>query len=300
MSGDLAPAAARRFSDAALAWYFVTVWGSGFVATKIGLQYSAPFTFLSLRFVLGIVLLAPLVWWMKAPWPQGAQEWLHVLVAGILMHAVHLSGSHYSQYLGLPAGVTAIILALQPLLTTLIAMRYLGERPAASRIAGIALGFLGVALVVWHKVGLDAVSAGALFAVGIALLALTAATLYQRRFCPAVDLRSGALIQFAASLAVTAPLAVAVEGFAIRWSAALVASIAFLVVFASIFAVNALHTLMRHNEASRVSGMLYLPPAFAVLAEWLFFGAWPAPLSLLGMVITCIGVALAMRGNKAP
>ena len=110
-----------------LAWYFVVIWGSGFIATKIGIQYAAPFTFLSLRFAFGLACLIPLVFWLKPSWPKTQREWLHIIIAGLLMHAIHLSGSHYAQYLGMSAGIAAVILALQPLATALIA-RSSGDR----------------------------------------------------------------------------------------------------------------------------------------------------------------------------
>ena len=118
-------------NDALLAWYFVVIWGSGFIATKVGIQYAAPFTFLSLRFAFGIACLIPLVLWLKPTWPQTRREWLHIVVAGLLMHAIHLSGSHYAQYLGMSAGIAAVILALQPLATACIA-RGSGERDRKS------------------------------------------------------------------------------------------------------------------------------------------------------------------------
>lgn len=287
-----APRNAHR--DALLAWYFVIVWGSGFIATKIGIQYAAPFTFLSLRFAFGILCLVPLVLWLKPAWPQTPRAWLHIITAGLLMHAIHLSGSHYAQYLGMPAGIAAVILALQPLATAFVA-RGSGERVAALQWLGIALGFAGVALIVWHKFNIREVSVGSLIAIITALAALTTGTLYQRKFCPTVDLRSGALIQFVASFVVLLPLSIAFEGGKVEWSWQLMGAIMFLVIFASILAVNALHTLMRHNEATRVSSMLYLPPIFAVAMEYLAFGVVPSAISFIGIVVTSIGVALAMR-----
>lgn len=280
--------------DALLAWYFVIVWGSGFIATKIGIQYAAPFTFLSLRFAFGILCLVPLVLWLKPAWPQTPRAWLHIITAGLLMHAIHLSGSHYAQYLGMPAGIAAVILALQPLATAFV-VRGSGERVAALQWLGIALGFTGVALIVWHKFNIREVSVGSLIAIITALAALTTGTLYQRKFCPTVDLRSGALIQFVASFVVLLPFSIAFEGGKVQWSWQLMSAIIFLVIFASILAVNALHTLMRHNEATRVSSMLYLPPIFAVAMEYLAFGVVPSAISLIGIVVTSIGVALAMR-----
>ena len=281
-------------SDALLAWYFVVIWGSGFIATKIGIQYAAPFTFLSLRFAFGIACLVPLVLWLKPAWPKTRHQWLHIIIAGLLMHAIHLSGSHYAQYLGMSAGIAAVILALQPLATAFIA-RGSGERVAPLQWFGIALGFAGVALIVWHKLDVRAVTVGSLIAIVTGLVSLTAGTLYQRKFCPTVDLRSGALIQFAASFIVLLPLSIAFEDGKVLWSWPLLGAIFFLVIFASILAVNALHILMRHNEATRVTSMLYLPPIFAVAMEYLVFGVVPTAISFVGIVVTSIGVALAMR-----
>ncbi len=281
-------------NDALLAWYFVVIWGSGFIATKVGIQYAAPFTFLSLRFAFGIACLIPLVLWLKPTWPQTRREWLHIVVAGLLMHAIHLSGSHYAQYLGMSAGIAAVILALQPIATAFIA-RGSGERIAPLQWLGIALGFAGVALIVWHKIDVNAVTVGSLIAVLTGLVSLTAGTLYQRKFCPTVDLRSGALIQFAASLIVLLPFSIAFEGAHVVWAWQLLGAIFFLVIFASILAVNALHTLMRRNAATRVTSMLYLPPIFAVAMEYLVFGVVPNAISFVGIVITSISVALAMR-----
>ena len=292
--------AASHRTDAFLAWYFVIVWGSGFIATKIGIQYAAPFTFLSLRFAFGLLCLVPLILLLRPPWPRTRRDWLHVVIAGLLMHAVHLSGSHYAQYLGMSAGIAAVILALQPLATALIAVGWFGERPTRRQWFGIVLGFAGVALIVWHKIDIRAVTAGSLVAVVTGLVSLTAGTLYQRRFCPAVDLRSGALIQFAASLLVLVPLSFAFEGGKVSWSWPLLGSIVFLVVLASILGVNALHTLMRRGEATRVTSMMYLPPIFAVGMEYLIFGVVPTAISVAGIIITSVGVAMAMFRKTPP
>ncbi len=282
----------RRGLDAALAWYFVTVWGSGYVATKIGLQYAAPFTFLSLRYLFGLACLAPVVLLLRPRWPATPAELGHLVVAGLLVHGVQLSGSHYAQYLGLSAGITALILSTQPLLTAVIAARWLRERLLPRQWLGVALGLAGVALVVWHKIDVRELGAGSVVAVLVSLGCLTAGTLYQRAFCPAANLHSGAFIQFAASFAVVTPLALFFEDFGIDWSWPLLGSIAFLMFFASIFAVNALHTLMRHGEATRVASMLYLPPLFAVGVEMALFGVVPSALAFAGIAVTCAGVAL--------
>jgi len=274
-----------------LAWFFVTVWGSGYLASKVGLQYAPPFTFLTLRFAFGVLLVVPLALLARPVWPRG-KVLGHVAVAGLLMHAVNLGGSHYSQYLGMSAGITALILALQPLVTAMIAAPLLGERLRRPQWIGVVLGLLGVALVVWHKIDLRALTLPALTAVCVALAAITAGTLYQRVFCPAVDLRAAGVVQFIATLAVLAPLAFVVEGFPVRWSWPLAGSIVFLVVLASILAVNALHLLMRRGQATRVTSLLYLTPIIAVVLEWLMFGVRPTLLTAVGIAVTCAGVAL--------
>lgn len=282
-----------RLPNAALAWYFVLMWGSGFVATKAGLHYAAPFTFLTLRFTFGIACLAVLVLVSRPTWPTGPRAWGHVVVAGLLMHAGNLGGSHYAQYLGMSAGIVALILATQPLLTALL-LAALGasDRLGGRQWAGIALGLVGVGLVVANKIDVDAASIGSLVAVVVSLCSITLGTLYQRRWCADADLRSAGLIQFVATAAVTAPLAIGIEGFAIEPAATLFAAIAFLVIGGSILAVNALHTLMRHGAATRVTSLLYLTPIVAVFLEWLLYGIVPTLVSVVGIVVTCAGVAL--------
>ncbi|MGB7480935.1 MAG: EamA family transporter [Burkholderiaceae bacterium] len=295
--GKAAAPAGQHF-DTPLAWFFVLVWGSGYLASKAGMHYAPPFTFLSLRYLFGVACLVPWVLWARPRWPRGAREWFHIGVAGLLMHAINLGGSHYAQYLGMSAGITALLLATQPLLTALVSSRLLGERLAPRQWLGIALGLGGVALVVWHKVNFQAASGASLLAVGIALAAITSGTLYQRLFCREADLRSASLIQFVLSLFVLLPLAWGVEGFAVDWSWTLFGSVAFLVVFASILAVNALHLLMRRGRATRVTSLFFLTPIIAVLLEWWMFGVVPAPTSVAGIAVTCAGVALVTRGRR--
>jgi drug/metabolite transporter (DMT)-like permease len=241
----------------------------------------------------------PVLLILRPPWPKTPSEIAHVIAAGLLMHAVQLSGSHYAQYLGLSAGIVALILASQPLLTAVAARRWMHERLAPRQWTGVALGLAGVLLVVWHKIDVHEMTLGALVAVTVGLLGVTAGTLYQRVFCPTVNLYSAAWVQFAASLLVLAPLALVVEGARVQWSWALFGAIAFLVIFASIFAVNALHTLMRHGQATKVTSILYLTPIFAVVLEYALFGVVPSGLTVVGIAVTCAGVAL-VTARAAP
>ncbi len=276
----------------------MAVWGSGYVATKIGLQYAPPFTFLSLRFAFGLLCLLPVVALWKPRWPRDRAELGHLVVAGLLMHAVQLGGSHYAQYLGMSAGVAALIIACQPLVTAAIASGFLNEKLGPRQWAGVAIGLAGVALVVWHKIDIREVTLGSLVGTLVALAGVTTATLYQRKFSPKADLKAAAVIQFAASLVVLAPLALAVEGFQATYSFQLLASIAFLVILASILAVSVLNFLMRHGEATRVASMMYLPPVFAVAVEAAMFGVVPSGLALAGIAVTCAGVAMTVWSRR--
>ena len=284
--------------NALLAWYFVAVWGAGYVATKIGLQYAPPFTFLSLRFALGLLCLAPVVLLWRPRWPATRAEIGHLAVAGLLMHAVQLGGSHYAQYLGMSAGVAALIIACQPLFTAVIASRFLNEKLRPRQWMGVAIGLAGVALVVWHKIDIREVTLGALIGTLCGLAGVTAATLYQRKFSPKADLKAAAVVQFAASLLVMAPLALAVEGFPLSWAWQMWLSIALLVIFASILAVSVLNYLMRQGEATRVASMMYLPPVFAVALEAALFGMVPSGLALAGIAVTCAGVAMTVWSRR--
>jgi drug/metabolite transporter (DMT)-like permease len=284
--------------NALLAWYFVAVWGAGYVATKIGLQHAPPFTFLSLRFTFGLVCLLPVVLVWKPKWPRTLAEIGHLVVAGLLMHAVQLGGSHYAQYLGMSAGVAALIIACQPLVTAIVVSGWMNERLAARQWVGVAIGLAGVALVVWHKMDIREVTLGSLLGTLFGLAGVTAATLYQRRFSPRADLKAAAVIQFAATLAVLAPLAVMVEGFPMSWAWQLWLAIAALVIFASILGVSVLNYLMRHGEATRVASMMYLPPVFAVVLEAAMFGVVPSRLALAGIAVTCAGVAMTVWSRR--
>jgi drug/metabolite transporter (DMT)-like permease len=268
------------------------VWGSGYVATKVGLQYAPPFTFLTLRFLLGIALMTPVVLILKPRWPAGPRELYHIAVAGLLMHAVNLGASHYAQYLGLSAGITALMLSAQPILTAIIAASWMYERLAPSQWSGIAIGLAGVALIVSHKIDVQAMTLGSLLAVTVSLAAITAGTLYQRVFCAHVDLRGAPLVQFAACLVLMAPLGLVFEGLGVRWTWELGAALLFMVIFASILATNVLHVLMRRGQPTKVTSLFYLTPIVAVVLEFALFGVVPTALSGVGIAVTCLGVAL--------
>jgi drug/metabolite transporter (DMT)-like permease len=275
----------------ALSAYFVTIWGAGFVATRIALQYAAPFTYIGVRYAIALAF-ALVAFGLRARWPTTRADWGHAAVAGLLSHAGYLGGSHYAQRWGLSAGVTALILALQPLLTAVIVSRWLHERLSARQKVGVVVGLAGVALVVGQRIDADATALASLLVVAWALACVTAGTLYQRQFCASLDLRSAVCIHFGATAMVMLPLGVAFEGFDITWNAQIVASLCYHVVLASIGAYSIFHLLLRHGQATGVTSLLYLTPPIAALCEWAVFGTVPTLVMWAGMIVACIGVAM--------
>jgi len=280
-----------RTTVVALSTYFVVVWGSGFVASRYALQYAAPFSYIGVRYAIALVV-AILAFGLRARWPTTRAQWGHVAVAGLLSHAAYLGGSHYAQRWGLSAGITALVLALQPLLTAVVVSRWLHERLGARQKVGVGIGLLGVALVVGPRVAPDAASLASLLAVAWALACVTAGTLYQRQFCADVDLRAAVCVHFAATALVMLPLGVAVEGFAIDWNVPLALALVYHVILGSIGAYSILHLLMRRGQATGVTSLLYLTPPVATLVEWAVFGVAPSAAMWAGMAIACVGVAM--------
>ena len=301
MSAAVPHESARPLSQPALialATYFVTVWGAGFVASRIALQYAAPFSYIGVRYAIAFAV-AMLAFGLRAAWPATPALWAHVAVAGVLSHAGYLGGSHYAQAWGVSAGVTALVLALQPLVTAIVMAGWLHERLRPVQMVGVVVGLAGVALVVGQRVEAGTVSAASVLVLVWALACVTAGTLYQRQFCAGVDLRSAVCIHFAATAVVMLPLGLAFEGFRIEWNAQIGAALAYHVVLASIGAYSIFHVLLRRGQATAVTSLLYLTPPIAALAEWLVFGVAPTALMWIGMVVACVGVAMVTRAAGA-
>ncbi|MFZ5547131.1 MAG: DMT family transporter [Pseudomonadota bacterium] len=277
---------------------FVGLWSTGFIGAKFGLPDAEPLTFLSVRYLAVLVLMAGIAWLTKAPWPPTARAWLHIGVSGLLIHAVYLGGVFMAIAHGLSAGVTALVVGLQPVLTALGAAWLLGEQVPRRQWLGLGLGFVGVGMVVAHKVvGAEAGAAWAplLLPAVVALLGITAGTLYQKRFCPAFDLRTGSVVQFLPSLLVTGAAAWATETMQVRWTPAFGFALGWLVFVLSLGAVSLLNLLIRRGSAVNVASLFYLTPPTTALIAWALFGETLAGLSLAGMGVAVYGVWLARR-----
>jgi len=276
---------------------FVFLWSTGFIVAKLGLPYAPPLTFLIVRCLGVLAVLVPLVVVFRAPWPHGRM--LHVAVAGILLQAGYLGGVWAAIKLGMPAGLTALIVGMQPILTA-AAAPLIGERVRPLQWLGLLLGLGGVALVVYAKIQAAGLSAAGIALCVFALLSITAGTMYQRRWCPRFDLRTGTVIQFAATVAVLLPLAVWLEGLdpafsRIDWTRDFVVAWLWSVFALSIGAIFLLFTLIGRSAATEVTSLLYLTPPTTALMAWLLFGESFTLPGLAGMVLAVTGVAFVVR-----
>jgi drug/metabolite transporter (DMT)-like permease len=282
------------FRSRAAPFLFVLLWSTGFLGAKLGLPHAAPLAFLLVRYLLVIALMTAFALASQAPWPRDARQWFHIGVSGLLLHAFYLGGVFVAIAAGLPAGITALVVGLQPLLTATVAGWLLGERVLLRQWAGLALGFVGVALVLSNKLG-TGFGPETLVPAVVALLAITGGTLYQKKFCPHFDWRSGAVAQFLLTAVVTALVVFALDDFRITWTGEFVFALGWLVLVLSIGAISLLNWLIRHGSAVNVASLFYLTPPTTALLAWALFGETLTGLALIGMAIAVFGVYLSRR-----
>lgn len=291
---------AQTAALAAMPAVFVLLWSTGFIGAKLGLPYAEPMTFLILRFAIVAALLAVVAGLTGAPWPNDWRGAGHIAVAGLLLHGVYLGGVFASIFHGVPAGISALIVGIQPLLVAAAAGPLLGETVNRRQWLGLVLGLGGVVLVVWTKldIGVGTVWGYALSV--FALLGITLGTLYQKKYCPAIDLRSGTAIQFAATAVVLVPFALLFETRRIVWSGEFLFALGWLCIVLSLGAITLLFILIRRGAAARVSSLFFLVPPCTALVAWPLFGEQLSLLALAGMAATMAGVALVNLAPPAP
>ncbi|MGL4409275.1 DMT family transporter [Zoogloea sp.] len=277
---------------------FVVLWSTGFIGAKFGLPYAEPLSFLCIRYVSVILLMGAVALLTRAPWPRDWRQVAHIAITGLLVHAVYLGGVFMAIRHGLPAGITALVVGLQPLLTAFGAGLFLGEKVLPRQWAGLALGLAGVGMVVAHKIqGLDDPGAlvGMMTPALAALIGITGGTLYQKRFCASFDLRTGSVIQFVPTLIVSALVASQTETMQIDWTGQFVFALTWLVLVLSVGAVSLLNLLIRSGSAVNVASLFYLTPPTTALIAWAVFGETLTGLALVGMAFSVFGVWLARK-----
>ena len=295
VTGAVAVPALQRVGGPAL---FVLLWSTGFVGARYGLPYAEPFTFLAVRLLLASALLGGLAVALRSTRMPSRRQYGHAALVGVLLHAGYLGGVFFAISVGVPAGVSAVVVSLQPVLTAVLAARVLQERLVARQWLGLVLGVVGVALVVAPGLAGSgssaALPAGGLLGCGVALVSGTCATLYQKRHGDGIPLVWGTAVQYAAASLLLLALAGATESFRIRWTGQFVAALVWLVLVLSLGAVLLLLVLLRRGSASSVSSLLYLVPPATAVEAFLLFGERLSPPGLVGVAVAALGVALVV------
>jgi len=288
----------RDATVAAAPVLFVLLWSTGFVGAKYGLPYAGPMTFLSTRMAIVVVLHLVLAFATGARWPT-ARETLHSIVTGSLVHGLYLGGVFVAIGQGVPAGISALIPGMQPILTATIANRWLDEKVSRLQWFGLALGLAGVALVLHDHAIAGAASLLGWVASFLSLIGITLGTLYQKRFGGGIDWRTGNLVQYVTAGSLFVFAAFAFETGGIRWTGEFIFAAVYLAVVLSIGAVALMYWLIRRSAATGFSSLFYLVPAVTALFAFVLFGERLDLLSIAGILVCALGVIVVSRGAAA-
>jgi drug/metabolite transporter (DMT)-like permease len=288
-----------RLAIATAPAWFVLLWSTGFIGARYGMPYIEPLTFLAVRMVFVVVIMAAIALAGGARWPY-ANEVGHSLVAGSLVHGLCLGGVFTAISQGVPAGISALILGLQPIVTSTLANRFVGEKVTRLQWVGLVLGLVGVSLVLHDRSIVLAGSVLGWVASFLSLIGITLGTLYQKRYCGDIDWRTGNLIQYTGAGVLFTLGAFAFETREIHWSGELIFAMAWLVLVLSIAAVGLMYWLIRRSAATGFASLFYLVPVVTAFFAYILFGERLDSISILGMVICAGGVALVNRGIARP
>ncbi|MBE0594838.1 MAG: DMT family transporter [Gemmatimonadales bacterium] len=279
---------------------FVLIWSTGFIVARYGMPHAPPMSFLTIRYALSVACF--LVWALAAgaAWPNASRQWLHLAVAGILMHAIYLGGVWIAVKLGMGAGLVSLLVSLQPVLTA-VWLSSRGDRVSGSQWLGLALGLAGLLLVVWTKLGMGEAHLANLACATAALRGITAGTLYQKRFVRACDVRTANLVQLGTALLVTLPIAM-LETEPMRWlgpggapNLELLGAVAWSVLGLTLGGSSLLYLMIQRGAATSVASLFYLvPPTTAVMA-WVLFGEPITVLTVAGTALAALGVGIVVR-----
>lgn len=274
---------------------FVLLWSTGFIGARFAMPWAEPFGFLAVRFALTILILA-LVLAAIAWRPMHPRQAIHAVIAGMLMHGVYLGAVFWAIAHGMPAGLSALIVGLQPLATAMMASAFLGERLSAKHWAGMALGLAGVAIVLAPKLGaLGGVTVATLSACIVGMIGMSAGTVWQKRFVASGDLVVGTIWQYVGGTALMLIATLGLEAQTYEITGQLVFAMAWLVLVLSVGAIFLLMYLIREGEVAKVSSLFFLVPSVTAVVAWLLFDETLSAIQIGGMVLTTIGVAIATR-----
>ena len=279
---------------------FVLIWSTGFIVARYGMPHAPPMSFLAIRYALSVACF--LVWALAAgaAWPSAARQWLHLAVAGILMHAIYLGGVWIAVKLGMGAGLVSLLVSLQPVLTA-VWLSSRGDRVSGSGWLGLALGLAALLLVVWTKLGMGEAHLANLACATAALLGITAGTLYQKRFVQACDVRTANLVQLGTALLVTLPIAM-LESEPMRWlgpdgapNLELIGAMAWSVLGLTLGGSSLLYLMIQRGAATSVASLFYLVPPTTAAIAWALFGEPITVLTVAGTALAALGVGIVVR-----
>ncbi|UCU92384.1 DMT family transporter [Hydrogenophaga taeniospiralis] len=282
----------------AMPWVFVLIWSTGFIVARYGMPHAPPMKFLAVRYALSILCFLPWIVLAGVKWPSDRRQALHLAVTGVLMHAGYLGGVWAAVKAGMGSGLSSLIVGIQPVLTAIWLTSVGGQHVSRRQWVGLLLGFAGLVLVVSRKFGAggpgdQATWLNLSFAV-MALFAITAGTLYQKRFVMPCDVRSANTVQLLAALLVTLPLAL-MESEAMRWNAELAGAMAWSVLGLTLGGSSLLYMLIQRGAAASVTSLMYLVPPCTALIAWLLFAEPITAVTLAGTALTAFGVSLVVR-----
>ena len=282
-----------KFAARAAPAMFVLLWSTGFIGTKYVINNADPLTYLAIRMAIVVGLMVIIVAIARPIWPNRT-EIGHSIVAGILVHGVYLGGTAIAISLSIPAGLSALIPGLQPILTSTIANRWLGERVTAVQWGGLLIGLAGVALIL-HDRPVTGQAGWGWLASGVSLISITLGTLYQRRYCNKINWRSGNLVQYVAVTAFFTAAAFLFEDRVVHWTTEFVLALAWLAVALSIGSIGLLYWLIRHQAATSVASLFYLVPAVTSVMAFVLFNERLDAVAIAGMLACAAAVFLVNR-----
>jgi drug/metabolite transporter (DMT)-like permease len=277
---------------------FVFLWSTGFIGARMGAPYSEPMTFLTIRFVIVLVLLIPIAFFLKAKWPS-AREAFHAFIAGLLLHGLYLAGVFWAIDDGMPAGLTALVMGLQPVLTAFFAAFILKEIISRNHVFGFILGMIGISLVLYPRLqgGEFSVTPAQIGASLVAVLSIALGSVYQKRFASNLDMRTSTVWQYLAATLFTGALALTTETQVLDWTSELYFALGWLVLVLSIGAIFLLLFLIEQGAVSNIAGLFYMIPAVTAVLSWILFDEPITLIQVIGIVITGTGVFLASHAK---
>ena len=279
---------------------FVLLWSTGFLGARYAMPWSEPFTFLGVRFAFAFVIIALLSLRFsreKLTWRQAA----NAAFAGVLLHGIYLGGVFWAVHHGLPAGISALIAGLQPLVTALLAGWMLGERVTPRQWTGLAVGLAGVVTVLWPKLGVSGagIDGATLAASAVAVLSISAGTVWQKKYGTSADPVANAKWQYVGATAVMALGSLCFETRTFTLNGELVFALVWLTVVLSVGAIFLLMRMIREGEVARVSSLFYLVPSVTAAIAWVLFNETLTVVQIAGMIVATLGVALATARKGA-